>query len=63
VFLAVLLCCGVVVTNGHWLSDVIAGAFLGASIGWMTVRLLDSQALRTPSADPSAPDIRSHPAA
>ena len=39
-FLAILLCSGVVVTNGHWLSDVIAGAFLGASIGWMTVPLV-----------------------
>jgi membrane-associated phospholipid phosphatase len=41
--LAGLICCAVVVTNGHWLSDVIAGAFLGASIGWMTVPLLSSQ--------------------
>jgi len=40
--LAVLLCCGVVVTNDHWISDVIAGAFLGASIGWMTVALFRS---------------------
>lgn len=31
----------VVATNGHWLSDVIAGAFLGWSIGWMTVLLLN----------------------
>jgi membrane-associated phospholipid phosphatase len=30
----------VVVTNYHWLSDVIAGVFLGVSIGWFTVRLL-----------------------
>ncbi len=41
-FLAVLVCSAVVVTNGHWVSDVIAGAFLGASIGWMTVLLLRS---------------------
>jgi membrane-associated phospholipid phosphatase len=39
VLLAALLCGAVVVTNGHWLSDVIAGAFLGASIGWMTTLL------------------------
>jgi membrane-associated phospholipid phosphatase len=45
-FLAVLLFIGVVVTNGHWLSDVIAGAFLGASIGWMTVLLVGPQMLR-----------------
>jgi len=37
VWLAVLICSAVVITNGHWLSDVIAGAFLGASIGWTTV--------------------------
>jgi membrane-associated phospholipid phosphatase len=36
---AVLACISVTVTNGHWVSDVIAGAFLGASIGWMTVVL------------------------
>jgi membrane-associated phospholipid phosphatase len=36
----ILICFGVVVSNGHWISDVIAGAFLGASIGWMTVSLL-----------------------
>ena len=60
-FLAVLLCSGVVVTNGHWLSDVIAGAFLGASIGWMTVLLLGPQVLRALSEDPSLADIRFHP--
>jgi membrane-associated phospholipid phosphatase len=63
VVLALLLCGGVVVTNGHWLSDVIAGAFLGASIGWMTVLLLGSQALPTPSVDSSVPGIDVHPAA
>lgn len=30
----------VVVMNYHWLSDVIAGVFLGVSVGWSTVRLL-----------------------
>jgi membrane-associated phospholipid phosphatase len=39
VLIAVLLCVAVVVTNYHWVSDVVAGAFLGVSIGWMTVRL------------------------
>jgi membrane-associated phospholipid phosphatase len=34
-----LICIGVVVDNFHWVGDVVAGAFLGASIGWMTVRL------------------------
>jgi membrane-associated phospholipid phosphatase len=35
----ILLSAAVVITNYHWVSDVIAGAFLGASIGWFTVRL------------------------
>jgi membrane-associated phospholipid phosphatase len=35
-----LLCAAVVITNYHWVGDVIAGAFLGTSIGWMTVRLV-----------------------
>jgi membrane-associated phospholipid phosphatase len=37
--IGVLLCVAVVVTNYHWIGDVIAGAFLGTSIGWMTVHL------------------------
>jgi membrane-associated phospholipid phosphatase len=40
--IAALLLAALVLGNSHWLSDVIAGAFLGASIGWMTVRLLHS---------------------
>ena len=43
--LAGLVCAAVIVTNQHWVSDVIAGAFLGASIGWMTVALLGSPVL------------------
>jgi membrane-associated phospholipid phosphatase len=39
--LAALVCIGVVVSNYHWLSDSIAGAFLGISIGWMSFALLD----------------------
>lgn len=34
------LMAAVVVMNYHWLSDVIAGGFLGLSVGWSTVRLL-----------------------
>ena len=34
-----LLCAAVVVTNSHWVGDVIAGTFLGIFIGWMTVRV------------------------
>lgn len=37
--IVILLCVAVVVTNYHWVGDVIAGVFLGTSIGWMTVRL------------------------
>ena len=28
-----------VLSNDHWLADVIAGAFLGVTVGWMTVLL------------------------
>lgn len=34
-----MLCVAVVITNFHWVGDVIAGTFLGTSIGWMTVQL------------------------
>jgi membrane-associated phospholipid phosphatase len=34
-----LLCAAVVVTNHHWVGDVVAGTFLGAFIGRMTVRV------------------------
>ncbi len=37
--IALLLCTAVVINNFHWLGDVVAGVFLGASIGWMTVLL------------------------
>ena len=37
---AAVLSVSVVVGNYHWVSDVIAGAFLGVTIGWSTVRLL-----------------------
>jgi membrane-associated phospholipid phosphatase len=37
--IVVLLCIAVVITNYHWVGDVIAGAFLGISVGWMTVQL------------------------
>lgn len=40
--IVILLCVAVVITNYHWVGDVIAGVFLGASIGWMTVRLRQS---------------------
>jgi membrane-associated phospholipid phosphatase len=41
--IVVLPCIAVVITNSHWVGDVIAGVFLGVSIGWMTVRLLRSE--------------------
>jgi membrane-associated phospholipid phosphatase len=37
--IAALLCVAVVITNFHWVGDVIAGTFLGAFIGWLTVRV------------------------
>jgi membrane-associated phospholipid phosphatase len=39
ILIAALLCVAVVLTNYHWVGDVIAGTFLGAFIGWMTVRV------------------------
>lgn len=38
--IVVFLLADVVITNYHWLSDVIAGAFLGVTVGWSTVRLM-----------------------
>jgi membrane-associated phospholipid phosphatase len=39
----VLLSIAIVVGNYHWVSDVIAGAFLGVTIGWATPQLLSFQ--------------------
>ena len=38
---ALLVAIGLVGSNFHFLGDVLVGAFLGASIGWMTVSLFD----------------------
>ncbi len=35
--MSVILMCAVIAANWHWVSDVVAGAYLGATIGWMTV--------------------------
>jgi membrane-associated phospholipid phosphatase len=35
-----------VITNGHWVADVLGGGFLGASVGWMTVLLLRPESSR-----------------
>ncbi len=35
-----VLAIALVITNGHWVADLVAGGFLGASLGWMTVLLL-----------------------
>jgi membrane-associated phospholipid phosphatase len=40
-----------VITNGHWVADVLGGGFLGASIGWMTVLLCDRRDERAPAHD------------
>jgi len=41
-FLAIIAV-ALVLTNSHWVADVIGGAFLGSTIGWMTVRLRQGQ--------------------
>jgi membrane-associated phospholipid phosphatase len=41
-----------ILTNGHWVADVLGGGFLGASIGWMTVLLLRLE--RPPRVRPTA---------
>ena len=43
-FLALAL----VITNSHWLADVIGGLFLGVSVGTMTVPLSEQQHVYTP---------------
>lgn len=42
-FMVVLLCVWVVSNNYHWVSDVIAGAFLGALMGRSTVHMLGAR--------------------
>ena len=42
-----------VVNNFHWVSDVIAGAYLGVPIGWMTVHLLRPASLTDRGAAPA----------
>ena len=39
VLLAAAVMSAILIDNFHWLSDMLAGAFPGSSIGWMTVRL------------------------
>jgi membrane-associated phospholipid phosphatase len=36
----VLITLALLVTNGHWLSDIVAGAYLGVLIGRTTARML-----------------------
>jgi membrane-associated phospholipid phosphatase len=56
VSIVVLLSFAVVMNNYHWVGDVVAGAFLGSSIGWMTVRLdAASSDVSTKSASASRP--------
>jgi membrane-associated phospholipid phosphatase len=38
--IVVLLLVAVVIGGFHWLSDLIAGAFLGVTVGWSALRLL-----------------------
>lgn len=41
VVIVALLCVAVVINNFHWVSDVVAGTFLGSLIGRITAQLLD----------------------
>jgi len=41
VLIALAVATGLVGSNFHFLGDCIAGAFLGSSVGWMTVLLFD----------------------
>jgi membrane-associated phospholipid phosphatase len=41
VLIALAVAIGLIGSNFHFLGDCIAGAFLGSSIGWMTVVLFD----------------------
>jgi membrane-associated phospholipid phosphatase len=34
---AIFLCVAVIVLDQHWLADVLAGGYIGGSIGWFTV--------------------------
>jgi hypothetical protein len=54
----VFLCVAVVVTDYHWVSDVGAGVFLGASIGWMTVHLQGTPQIQI-TRSPDVPITRS----
>ena len=51
--LAVVL--GLIGADYHFVSDIIAGGFLGASAGWMTVLIADSRALPRLPGKPEAP--------
>lgn len=53
VLLALTVGIGLIGANYHFLGDVIAGGFLGMSIGWMTVRLWDKAPGRLPSSGQS----------
>jgi membrane-associated phospholipid phosphatase len=53
VLLALVIVSVLIVNNFHWISDVIAGAYLGALIGWMTVHLLRPASLTDRDAAPA----------
>jgi membrane-associated phospholipid phosphatase len=40
-YVSIVACIAValIITHNHWVSDIVAGAFLGGSIGWMSVLL------------------------
>ncbi len=39
ILIVALLSIAVILTNYHWVGDVVAGVFLGAFIGWITVQV------------------------
>lgn len=45
-FLLAFVAFALIVTNGHFVADIIGGAFLGASTGWMTVLLWKARSFK-----------------
>ncbi len=58
VAIAVFISACMVLCNYHWLSDVMAGSFLGWTIGWITATAPSVSDSRYPSADRPGSDNR-----
>jgi membrane-associated phospholipid phosphatase len=48
ILILVVLAIALVITNSHWLADLIARLFVGASIGRMTMLLLEPRNITPP---------------